>query len=231
MSNLVIYDKARSVPANAQKPIKGGRLSGKTDINPMWRLKLLTELFGPCGIGWRYEIVDKRLEPAPTGEIAAFVDINLYVKQDGEWSQAIPGTGGNMFVAKEKNGPYVSDECFKMALTDAISVSCKALGVGADIYWESDTTKYNTAPDTPQNKPQSKPAKTTETNPKTEQEIERYKAMKVVNNLVKDKGWTIKQLNKGISNHFKGKNNLAQLDITEIGRLINIINNAGGDST
>ena len=30
-----------------------------------------------------------------------------------------------------------------MALTDAISVACKALGMGADVYWEKDNTKYN----------------------------------------------------------------------------------------
>ena len=32
-----------------------------------------------------------------------------------------------------------------MALTDAISVACKALGVGANIYWDSDRTKYEEA--------------------------------------------------------------------------------------
>ena len=37
----------------------------------------------------------------------------------------------------------MNDECFKMALTDAISVSCKALGVGADVYWNKDRTKYD----------------------------------------------------------------------------------------
>ena len=46
-------------------------------------------------------------------------------------------------MAKEKNGPYTSDECFKMALTDAISVACKALGFGADVYWEADRSKYD----------------------------------------------------------------------------------------
>lgn len=30
-----------------------------------------------------------------------------------------------------------------MALTDAISVACKALGIGADVYWDKDSTKYN----------------------------------------------------------------------------------------
>ena len=30
-----------------------------------------------------------------------------------------------------------------MALTDALSVACKALGIGADVYFEKDVTKYS----------------------------------------------------------------------------------------
>lgn len=141
--NLEIYNKARVVPLEAKREIAAGRLKGKTDINPMWRIKLLTELFGVCGFGWKYEITKQWLEHGGNNEIAAFVNINLYIKMNGEWSEAIPGTGGSSFVANEKNGPYTSDECFKMALTDAISVSCKALGIGADVYWEKDKTKYD----------------------------------------------------------------------------------------
>jgi len=148
--NLYIYELVREVPKNAQTPIKGGRISGYTDINPMWRLKKLTELFGPCGIGWKYEIKEKRLEQGSDNQIAAFVDIDLYFKHNGEWSEPIPGTGGSSFVAKEKGGMYTSDECFKMALTDAISVACKALGVGADIYWNEDT-KYTKQTETSTN--------------------------------------------------------------------------------
>lgn len=143
--NLGIYNAVRSVPANAKKTIKAGRLSGKTDINPMWRIKTLTEQFGPCGFGWKYIITDKWLEGGANGEMAAFVDIALYVNIGGQWSEAIPGTGGSAFVAKERSGLYTSDECFKMALTDAISVACKALGFGADVYWEADESKYSKA--------------------------------------------------------------------------------------
>ena len=139
--NMKVYDAVRTVPITAKKDIKGGRMSGKTDINPMWRIKSLTEQFGMCGIGWKYEILEERLEPAGE-QVAAFVKINLYVKVDGSWSDGIPGTGGNMFVTKERSGLHVSDECFKMALTDAISVACKALGFGADVYWDKDNTKY-----------------------------------------------------------------------------------------
>ena len=142
MDNLEVYNKYRVVPKEAQKEIKGGRMSGKTDINPMWRLKSLTEQFGPCGIGWYYVPVKKWLEVSGE-EIAAFVDIELFIKVDGEWSKPISGTGGSMLATKEKNGIYVSDECYKMATTDAISVACKQLGFGADIYWEKDSSKYD----------------------------------------------------------------------------------------
>lgn len=154
-NKLELYESVRNVPETALKPIQAGRLKGKSDINPMWRIKTLTETFGPCGFGWKYKIVNKHLEKG-INEVSAFVDIELYVKWKGEWSEAIPGTGGSSFLANEKNGPYQSDECFKMALTDAISVACKALGVGADIYWGSDNTKYgvNTQPIQPQQQTQ-----------------------------------------------------------------------------
>jgi len=153
MANLDLWEKVRAVPSTAIKPINGGRLKGMSEINPVWRQKELTEQFGMCGIGWKYVITKQWLESGGNNEISAFVNIDLFIKVDGQWSEAIPGTGGSAFVANERNGLYTSDECFKMALTDAISVSCKALGFGADVYWDKDSTKYN----------KQQPAKLTET--------------------------------------------------------------------
>ena len=146
VNNLRFYDQSHQVPDHAKKEIMAGRLKGKTDINPMFRIKILTEIFGPCGLGWWYVIKDERIiDDEITKQRAAFVDIDLYFRDpdSGEVSQPIPGTGGASFVAQERNGPSLSDECFKMALTDAISVSAKALGVAADVYWEKDSTKYS----------------------------------------------------------------------------------------
>lgn len=142
MNNLEIYEKVKAVPESAKKPIKGGRTNGFTDINPMWRIKTLTERFGPCGIGWYYDVEKEWTEAAGT-EICAFVNIKLYIKYDGEWSKPIHGTGGSKLAETQKSGVYVSDECFKMATTDAISVACKQLGIGADVYWDKDRTKYD----------------------------------------------------------------------------------------
>ncbi len=153
MENMELYNRVREVPKNAQKTIKGGRLNGYTDINPMWRIQKLTETFGPCGIGWKYTIDREWSENGANGEVCAFVDISLYYKWNGAWSDAVPGTGGSSLVEKEWSGLYTSDECFKMALTDAISVAAKALGMGADIYWSAGRTKYDTAQDKGQEPP------------------------------------------------------------------------------
>lgn len=146
--NLKLYNEFRAVPPEALKTIGAGRLKGMSDINPMWRIKKLTEAFGMCGIGWKYIIKEKRLEKGCKEQISAFVDIDLFVKVDGVWSDAICGTGGSSFVASETAGLYQSDECFKMALTDALSVACKAIGIGADVYFAKDRTKYDTTPQT-----------------------------------------------------------------------------------
>ena len=145
INNLELYNFFKGVPEEAKKPIKGGRLSGMTDINPMYRIKSLTEKFGPCGIGWKTVITNKEILDGANDEKIAIVDIELYIKVNGEWSEAIPGTGGSSYISKEKTGLYTSDECFKMAYTDALSVACKSLGIGADVYWEKDRTKYDDA--------------------------------------------------------------------------------------
>lgn len=138
--NMKIYNAVRAVPAEAKKAFNNGKFSG-TDINPMWRIKTLTEQFGPAGIGWYTETLSERSETY--GEtVMAIVDINLYVKVGGEWSKPIFGTGGNALVKETKSGAVPSDEGYKMAYTDALSVACKALGIGADVYFEKDKDKY-----------------------------------------------------------------------------------------
>ena len=150
MDNMEIWQALEKTADEAKKPIEAGRLKGFTDINPCWRMKRLTEVFGPCGIGWKFQIAQAYTIPGANDEVAAFVDILLYYKQDGEWSEGVPGMGGSMFVAKERNGMHTSDECFKMALSDAIGTACKALGMSADIYFSKDRSKYTTAQDAPE---------------------------------------------------------------------------------
>lgn len=144
-NNLDLYEALKTVPPDAQKPITGGRLSGMTDINAMWRIKRLTEMFGPCGIGWKTENEKYFTMPGADGAVAAFCELDLLYFWKNEWSSPIHGIGGSFLVAKETKGLYTDDEAFKKARTDALGVAAKMIGLGGSIYWQSDNTKYLTS--------------------------------------------------------------------------------------
>lgn len=175
--NMVIYNEFKTVPEEAKREILGGKLKGFTDINPMWRIKRLTEMFGPCGIGWKAPIVEKWTENGAGGEVICNVKIEFYYKEKGskEWQGPIEGIGGSMLVVTENAKLRSNDEAYKMAYTDAISVACKMLGGGADVYYEKDRTKYDAEGDdsTPKgNKSQPKQqAQKTQQNNKTKYQI------------------------------------------------------------
>ena len=157
MENLELYNAFAGVPENAKKPIQAGKLKGKTDINPMWRIKTLTAAFGPCGFGWTTKITEHWIE-REGGESSAWVRLELRVKVDGQWSEPIEGIGGSKQFGKGQ-GDGINDEAFKMAETDAISVACKKLGMGADVYWQANETKYSRAVDTTATRAKEAPAK------------------------------------------------------------------------
>lgn len=130
--NLAFWKSWEHVAPGMLKEIKGGNLNGKSDINPVWRFRALTDAFGPCGIGWIVKEVERWKDEA-AGEISANVKVHLLIRIGGEWSHPIEGVGGSKLCGKGR-GEGINDEAWKMATTDAISVACKALGMGADVY-------------------------------------------------------------------------------------------------
>jgi len=161
MDNLSQWNKVCRPPEQALKRIAAGRLKGKSDINPQWRIKAMTETFGMCGVGWKFDITKQWLEDGMDGDQpvrCAFTNIELSVLHEGVWSEPIPGTGGSMLTAKEKYGPHTSDEAYKMATTDALSTAMKMLGVAADIYMGMfDGSKYTTPAPGQQQQPDQQP--------------------------------------------------------------------------
>lgn len=154
MEKMELYEQSRRCPENAQRQIQAGKLKGKTDINPMWRLKKLTELFGPCGTGWKVDNTTFWTTPGAGGEVVAWCSLELRYATESGWSDPLFGIGGSMLVDTQKGNLTTNDDAYKMAYTDAISVACKSLGMAADVYWNQDKTKY----DRPQEPPkQSKP--------------------------------------------------------------------------
>ena len=157
-----IYESLARPPKDVLREIQAGKLKGKTDINPQWRYKAMTEKFGLVGIGWKYEVQKLWTEAGAGNEKLAFAQVAVFVKDGDAWSEPIVGIGGSKLVQFEKGAAVSNDEGYKMAVTDAFSTALKMLGVAADIYagrW--DGTKYNDEPATPpqpQSAPQQPPA-------------------------------------------------------------------------
>ena len=155
MDNMEKYNLLRHPPETALKKITGGRLSGFTDVKPQWRYEVMTEVYGPCGKGWRYTIDRLWSEPGCDLIVFAFAQISLQTWDGVVWSSPIPGIGGSQLIEKEKSGMHSNDEAYKMAVTDALSVAMKMLGVAADIYaGMCDGSKYR---DPLLDKPPAKP--------------------------------------------------------------------------
>jgi len=152
--NLRIWEQANKPEAFALAPIEGGRLSGKTSINPQWRLEMATKLFGPQGIGWYTELVEHWTEPGAPGETIQHVHLRFFYRdpETGEWSKPCLGVGGKVLVKMEgekRDRGFSNDEALKMACTDALGVALKGLGFGAAVYYNLwDGCKYkNLGPD------------------------------------------------------------------------------------
>lgn len=177
---LEIYEALSRPPKDALREIQEGTLKGKTDINPQWRYKAMTETFGLVGLGWKYEILDLWHEPGAGNEVLCFAKVAVFVRdpETKEWSDPIVGVGGSKLINDFNRGPKSNDEGYKMAVTDAFSTSLKMLGVAADIYagrW--DGSKYKDQGEAPaENKTANKEA-TPAGGPDTEEERKQIKEL------------------------------------------------------
>lgn len=145
---IEIYKSLSQPPKEVLRQITGGKLNGKTNINPQWRYEVMTEKFGLVGIGWKYEIQKLWVEQGAGSEKLAFAQVAVFIKESDKWSEPIVGIGGSKLVQIEKGQAVSNDEGYKMAITDAFSTALKMIGVAADIYksvWDGD--KYKDEPE------------------------------------------------------------------------------------
>ena len=136
------YKKLSDVPDKYKKKIGGGRLKGMTDIKPQWRYMMMDSVYGECGIGWWYTIDRLWIEEGGNEEKTAMAMVSVYYKQGDKTSNPVMGVGGSMLVAKERNGLFTSDEAYKMAVTDALGVAFKYLGMASSVYMGEEKSKY-----------------------------------------------------------------------------------------
>lgn len=125
---MKVDDKYRMPPKGALKTIEGGINKGLTEVNPVWRLEALTEIFGTCGEGWRLVIDSTEIERFNTCVVLC-VKVHINVNRGGDvWSEDIPGIGCSVL----KDG--FNENAYKKAVTDAIGQCCKLLLIGTNVY-------------------------------------------------------------------------------------------------
>lgn len=148
MTNTRIWDQVETTDPSATKNFTGmGGFKG-TAIKPTYLMRKATEVFGPCGEGWGWTILDDRFDDGaplqmPTKEwpdaptvFAKLHTVKLelwYIGKDGQRC-TIQQYGHTPFVLIQ-GGKIITDwEAAKKSTTDAISKCLQPLGFAADIH-------------------------------------------------------------------------------------------------
>lgn len=116
-----------------------------TSINGMYMVQRATELFGPIGKGWGYEVlVDRFDQGAPilsndgmavlAHEVMHTLQIKLWYVHGGKRNQ-VAHYGHTPYVSRTSYGKWKTDfDAPKKSLTDAIKKCLSMLGFCADVY-------------------------------------------------------------------------------------------------
>ena len=149
MSELMkIWDHGKKTDPSATKAnTQGGRKS--TSINGYCVIQKATELWGPIGSAWGYEVLEDTLTdgvPIMGGEDGSVVlcftkmhtiKLRLWYPYCNEIG--VTSFGHTPYIYKSKHGPMCDTEAPKKSLTDALKKALSMLGFSADIFlgeWE-----------------------------------------------------------------------------------------------
>ncbi|MHA6127096.1 hypothetical protein ACX3YD_13035 [Pseudomonas fluorescens group sp. PF-1] len=147
-TNTRIWDQVDTTDPSATKNFTGmGGFKG-TAIKPTYLMRKATEVFGPCGEGWGWTVLEDRFDEggplqAPTKEWPEAPRINAklhtlkielwYLGKEGQ-KCTVQHYGHTPFVLLQQ-GKIITDwEAAKKSLTDAIGKCLQPLGFAADIH-------------------------------------------------------------------------------------------------
>jgi hypothetical protein len=147
-TNMRIWDQVDTTDPSATKNFTGmGGFKG-TAIKPTYLMRKATEIFGPCGEGWGWTVLEDRFDEgaplsAPTKEWpeAPLINAKLHTLKIQLWYLGKEGQkctvehyGHTPFVLLQQ-GKIITDwEAAKKSLTDAIGKCLQPLGFSADIH-------------------------------------------------------------------------------------------------
>lgn len=136
----------RTDPAQTKK-ITGKAYQGNSP-KPHYLIFKATETFGPCGIGWGFEIVEEKLLDGALLAPDFYERIHMArVRVWYEWNGkrgTVEHVGQTAFCGKRNSGqPYTDEDAPKKSVTDALIKALSMIGFAGDIFMgRYDDSKY-----------------------------------------------------------------------------------------
>lgn len=143
--NMALWDAVKTTDKTHTETI---HLDGRdiTTINGMYVVQRATEMFGPIGKGWGFDILEDRIDqgaPITSGsgdnikvyahELVHTIKLKLWYLRAGK-KNYITQYGHTPFVRKGQYGPYTDFEAPKKSTTDAIKKCLSLAGFCADVH-------------------------------------------------------------------------------------------------
>lgn len=156
--NMKIWRSVMRTDPRYTKDLAGAGFEG-TSINAEYMIMRATEIFGPVGTGWGYEVVEDRMLPGAPMSEAIYEDkkfignrilrdgdgtliteqnhsikIKFWYAIEGEVRGEVEAYGATKYLYKIKHGITCDGEAQKKSLTDAIKKALSLLGFSADVW-------------------------------------------------------------------------------------------------
>ncbi len=149
-ANLSIWTQVEKTDPAATSPMFTADGTNLTAINHNYQIKRATELFGPCGFGWGYNVINASIiDGGMSGNIqtkVSSVQIEFWYKHQNEVCK-FSHFGQTPFVTATKDGIAVTDDdAHKKSLTDAIGKALSMLGFSADIFGQGSSDNVGKEP-------------------------------------------------------------------------------------
>lgn len=130
--NLEIWNRFADIDPKFTKPITG-RDYGGTSPNPQYVIMCLTEMFGPCGKGYGWNVIAEDFKEMG-GTFLHWCRIRFWWK-DGEGEHSVEEYGQTKAAYVTSKGTMrVDEDAPKKSLTDAIIKGASHIGIAANIF-------------------------------------------------------------------------------------------------
>ncbi len=140
-TNTALWDAVETTPPSKTKAITGKPYKG-TSPQPYYLIRKATEVFGPCGIGWGFTIIDERLEDGSPNVRVHIARVRVWYEWNGKRGE-VEHVGQTVFCGSNKNGPFTDEDAPKKSVTDALVKALSLIGFAGDIFsGRYDDSKY-----------------------------------------------------------------------------------------